>query len=202
MIPARWILPPAIALSTLLLVYGIRSGTEKNAPPAQELSAVRTVVATEVNELESQIRSATEAARSLSSSVLSLSNFKTPLPVQDARNSRIIQEIRKLDQQRIDTVKETEQFASDLSARLTDIHQRMTGLELRVDAAIVRLERNLDKKKQPYGGLELLVIFVGLIGTISTAAVAWLKEDRDRRAESNKDRDKKAASTYNDTPTL
>jgi hypothetical protein len=177
-----WIAPPLILTATILAVVFLRLPQSPPRLSAGDITDVRQEIAQELEPLRSDVRAASATLSSIRTAASSVLRINTPRPPLNAANQNVIRQIQQADARRAEEIRGIERIAADFSLRLTDLQQRLTSLEARLNVGFDSLAQKLGKPETK-SHLELIVVLVGLVSSFSTMIMAWRKDAREARAE-------------------
>lgn len=186
-----WILSSAILASTLIAVLAIGYTNAPQEPLSSELLTPLTESSQNaVLELRNQIRPLESEVANIRSSINAIGNQRTPTPGLNAFNQQIISAIRRADSQRQQQLQEIQNRLGQVGVQLVDLNQRATAMDVRIQDSVRLLNERIttftssqSKRQDP---LQLIVVLVGLVVSLSTMLLAWRKDSREEREEARK----------------
>ena len=181
-----WILSSAILASTLIAVIAINyKETQIESLPLDLLTPLTESSQSVVLELRNQIRPLENEVGSIRSSINTIGNQRTPTPGINAFNQQFVSAVRQADSQRQQQLQEIQSRLSQVGVQLVDLNQRATAMDVRIQDSVRLINERITtfassqgKKEDP---LQLIVILVGLVGSLSTMLLAWRKDSREER---------------------
>lgn len=190
-----WVLSSVILASTLIavLVIGYKE-SQKDALPSDLFAPLTQSSQNAVSELRNQINPLRSEVGNIRSSISTIGNQRTPTPGLNAFNQQFVSAVRQADSRRQQQLQENQNRLSQVGIQLVDLNQRATAMDVRIQDSVRLINERITttfvssqgKKQDP---LQLIVVLIGLVGSLSTMLLAWRKDSREEREEVRKSKD-------------
>lgn len=137
--------------------------------------------------IEQRLHPVRQGLNSAVTELRSIGEIYTPIPAEDSRTYDIIQEIRRVDEERRLRIRNLELRVAKLANNAVDLQQRLTSIDRRLANGIREINAHTTETLRLAQAKAILsvrdiIAFVGITASILLMIIAWQKDQRREQA--------------------